>query len=293
MAGNIDKYEQLSAYLDGELTEKERAEVDRMLAKDAEARAILNELRQTAMLVQDLPRERLSAAASAGLNARLERESLLGGTGAVAIRPRPWWHSVSIAAAILIVCGVTYESFVRLQAYRERRVFELADAEYAKTESPRDTQVALRASPSAGISPKAEVPPPAASVSGYGMQVASPPKEPMSLEGAARERDSDLPRGAASPAQNVASKDESHSAPVFGLLEGKEKQNDGKAESAEAQVVAAAVEKPASRVDSAVRTPMKAKLLATSRPSVTSQPTSRPAMSAVTSQPSTQRSDRE
>src|SRR6266478_3348188 len=102
MAGNVDKYEQLSAYLDGELSEKERAAVERMLAKDAEARAILNELRQTARMVQGLPRERLSIAASAGLGARLERESLLGGTGTVTIRPRPWWQSVSIAAAILI-----------------------------------------------------------------------------------------------------------------------------------------------------------------------------------------------
>lgn len=48
--------EYLSAYLDGELSDSERAAVDRLLARDARVRAQLDELRQTVEMVRALPR---------------------------------------------------------------------------------------------------------------------------------------------------------------------------------------------------------------------------------------------
>ncbi|MHC4066008.1 MAG: anti-sigma factor family protein, partial [Planctomycetota bacterium] len=48
--------EYLSAYLDGELGEPERAALERLLARNRQARTQLEELRQTVELVRGLPR---------------------------------------------------------------------------------------------------------------------------------------------------------------------------------------------------------------------------------------------
>lgn len=140
VSGSLGQYEQISAYLDGELTEKERAEVERLLERDAEARRILAELRQTARLLGSLPKERLSAGAAEALNARMERESLLG-DGATRSTGGAWWKTPALAACIVVACLVGYRGMVNLQEYRERRVFQVADAEglnETKTEPTHD-----------------------------------------------------------------------------------------------------------------------------------------------------------
>lgn len=128
VSGSLKQYEQISAYLDGELSEKERAEVERLLERDAEARRILAELRQTARLLGSLPKERLSAGAAEALNARMERESLFG-DGTTRSTGGAWWKTLALAACIVVACLVGYRGMVNLQEYRERRVFQVADAE--------------------------------------------------------------------------------------------------------------------------------------------------------------------
>ena len=91
---------QLSAYLDGELGEAERREVEATLAADATLRVELDQLRRTAELVRSLPRR----AAPAGFASRVQ----------AAITPahsasRPWfrsWRSAAIAAAACLLLGL-------------------------------------------------------------------------------------------------------------------------------------------------------------------------------------------
>lgn len=126
MAGPLDHYEQLTAYLDGELSGAERAEVERLLERDAEARALLEELRETARLIGTVPKEFAGMGFNEAVRARLERSSLLdeGPT-----RRMGWWKPVALAASLMIVCTIGYFGMEHLQKERERQVFALADKE--------------------------------------------------------------------------------------------------------------------------------------------------------------------
>jgi hypothetical protein len=78
MAMRLDQFEQLTAYLDGELSAAERQEVEQLLDRDPEARQLLEELRQASRLVAALPRGKAPVDMSASVMARLERQALLG-----------------------------------------------------------------------------------------------------------------------------------------------------------------------------------------------------------------------
>ena len=69
--------EQLSAYLDGELSAAERQAVEDRLAREPDARALLEGLRQTSNLVAALPRASAPASLPADVTERLERAALL------------------------------------------------------------------------------------------------------------------------------------------------------------------------------------------------------------------------
>jgi hypothetical protein len=64
--------EQLSAYVDGELTDAERADVERLLEDDPSARAELERLREAASWVRDLPRRSAPAGLTDEVMARVE-----------------------------------------------------------------------------------------------------------------------------------------------------------------------------------------------------------------------------
>ncbi len=102
--------EYLSAYLDGELPEREREALERLVAKDQLARKQLDELRHTTELVRRLPRGSAPASLVADVTALLERRELLGDTEEVTPpRRRPRWMSagswLSAAAVIMITVG--------------------------------------------------------------------------------------------------------------------------------------------------------------------------------------------
>ena len=95
---------QLSAYLDGELTPREQAEVEAWLAADPEARRLLAELRATVDAIQSLPRARASEELLGNLRTRLERRALLDTPGpaeAVTRTPALWWGKWVAAAAVI------------------------------------------------------------------------------------------------------------------------------------------------------------------------------------------------
>lgn len=72
--------ELLSAYLDGELTADEQAEVERLLAADPAARQLLDELRALSVALQTLPREELGEDLSEKVIRAAGRRVLLEGT---------------------------------------------------------------------------------------------------------------------------------------------------------------------------------------------------------------------
>ena len=102
-----EHFEQLTAYLDGELNEHERREVDALLARDPHAAALLESLRQVSASVAALPRELAPTGLSAAVQERMARKSLLDGDS----QPHHdlprlviWTNRLAIAACLGLVC---------------------------------------------------------------------------------------------------------------------------------------------------------------------------------------------
>ncbi|HKQ46945.1 MAG TPA: hypothetical protein VJZ71_02620 [Phycisphaerae bacterium] len=98
--------EQLTAYLDGELSEGQRAEVEQLVARDPDAARALDSLRHIARRVKSLPRASAPADFALHVADRLEREALLGvadaGSGP-SHRPLRWMRPLSLAAGFVLV----------------------------------------------------------------------------------------------------------------------------------------------------------------------------------------------
>lgn len=75
--------ELLSAYIDGEVTPREKAQVEEILLRDAGARSLLDELRQTSAMIAGLPRHGAPPDLATNLDAQLERKQLLSGLGEI------------------------------------------------------------------------------------------------------------------------------------------------------------------------------------------------------------------
>ncbi|MFQ6049140.1 MAG: hypothetical protein ACE5K7_07235, partial [Phycisphaerae bacterium] len=106
--------EQLSAWLDGELSQPEQQELQQLLARSAEARALLAELQKTVGLVRQLPRASSPDDLYDSIVARLERTALLGPPARAALpagrawRWRGLWALAASAAVVLVALGVGY-----------------------------------------------------------------------------------------------------------------------------------------------------------------------------------------
>jgi len=101
------QFEQLTAYLDGELSESERREVDALLARDPGAAALLESLRQVSESVAALPREHAPYGLSAAVQDRMARRSLLDGRSQESGRLPPlvmWMNRLAVAACLALVC---------------------------------------------------------------------------------------------------------------------------------------------------------------------------------------------
>jgi hypothetical protein len=99
---------QLSAYLDGELDDAQRQEVEALLADDPEAAELYEQLKVTRELVQSLPRAEANEEWREALRGRMERQALLGDMLQASARSRrkvalaPW-----IALAAVLVLSAT------------------------------------------------------------------------------------------------------------------------------------------------------------------------------------------
>lgn len=93
---------ELTAYIDGELSEQDRREVEAQLARDPKLKALEAKLRQTVRLMQKVPAPAPSAALKAGVLGKLDE-------GATPVKPS--WFSLPrlvpvmalAAAAVLLV----------------------------------------------------------------------------------------------------------------------------------------------------------------------------------------------
>ena len=117
-----DLSELLSAYLDGELEESARAEVVAYLERDAGAVRVLNELRETRSMLQDLPHQSAPARFSQAVVPAVERQALLGGEPDTTVRMsmRRRWGPLRAAASIALLVGAA-GSWIYWQS--DRRVF--------------------------------------------------------------------------------------------------------------------------------------------------------------------------
>ena len=107
--------ELLSAYIDGELTERERAQVERRLRDDPQAKQLVAELQGLSETVRSLPRETVGADLRDSVLQQAERSMLLGDEterqtvtvttgGPRSSSPRRWiWAGLALAAALLLM----------------------------------------------------------------------------------------------------------------------------------------------------------------------------------------------
>jgi len=101
--------EMLSAYLDGELTSEQAGAVEQLIADDAEARALLVELREAIDSVRQLPRAVAPSEILSEIQERVERQELLGPPDQPVTlsrhQRRPLRSILATAAALVITVG--------------------------------------------------------------------------------------------------------------------------------------------------------------------------------------------
>ncbi len=99
--------QQLSGYLDGELSEANRREVQRAVEADAELAKELRQLQKVRELVGRLPREQASEDFVSNVLAQAERRDLIGPTAETrAPRSTLWVRWLASAAVLLIAVGI-------------------------------------------------------------------------------------------------------------------------------------------------------------------------------------------
>jgi hypothetical protein len=98
----------LTAFVDGEMTNRQRKAVVRLLHRSSEARSILRDLQENAHRLKELPRHPLDPQFAAEVVKAIQQGSL---KSALATRRRPlprWLKFVAAAACILLLAGLIY-----------------------------------------------------------------------------------------------------------------------------------------------------------------------------------------
>lgn len=151
---------QLSAYLDGELTAAERAEVEDFLAADLDARKLLTELEATAAGLRALPRAKVSPDLMEGLRNRLERQALLGEPS---LKPPPVstipfggrWLAAAAVVAMMLTAGYVMWSFRSPEPTLRGRDYALIETAARPASPTREGEVeALEESARANVEEK-------------------------------------------------------------------------------------------------------------------------------------------
>lgn len=172
MAANQENIEaKLCAYIEGDIDDAGRAEIEKHLASNPQHRTLLDSLVQQRDLLRALPREKAPVDIYETLQGQLERSVLLGAgdddLGAESIRIGQWTQWRAIAAVLLLTIGLAVVVYVILPTTRPSveiaanlpkpdsgPVFDegafFRDGEHAGAESMEKGGFASRSSPDAG-----------------------------------------------------------------------------------------------------------------------------------------------
>ncbi len=150
MTQSQEQYEQLTAYLDGELTESQAKDVEQLLARNADARRLLAELRATSRLVASLPKAPAPPGLAAAVTGRLERQALFGesATGERYRSGRRWLvRTLAVAAVLMLMLTAGWFFLPDLRIGEDQRnVLTVAD-----NEAPARKSLAAKGSPAASL----------------------------------------------------------------------------------------------------------------------------------------------
>jgi hypothetical protein len=101
---------QLCAYIDGELSDAERAEIERHLASNPQHKSLIAELRRHSGLLQDLPRASAPLELNEALCGQLERSALLNASdeegGGAILSINRWPQITAVAAVLMLAIGL-------------------------------------------------------------------------------------------------------------------------------------------------------------------------------------------
>src|SRR5689334_2153121 len=99
----------LTAYIDGELSARQRKAVQRLLHRSAEARALVRQMEEDARLLRGLPRRKLGPDfAQRVLGTIADRPVQLSRRARLSRVPAyPAWGVLAAAAAVLFVVGIS------------------------------------------------------------------------------------------------------------------------------------------------------------------------------------------
>jgi hypothetical protein len=128
----------LTAYVDDELSARERKTVQELLRRSAEARALWLQLQSDAEAVRQLPPQKLGDDFSLLVLRQIAGRRLQPGRSFVASvnPPLPFWVGVAAAAAVLVVVGLgSYSYFASVQSERNR-LADLAKVTPSHEKSP-------------------------------------------------------------------------------------------------------------------------------------------------------------
>lgn len=109
MSQEIEQIEaRLTAYIDGQLPEKERGEIEAYLASNPSHARLITELQRQRAQLRTLPRETAPAEIMDHLQAHLERHALLsdGDTSASAMKINRWPQFGAVAAMLVLAVGL-------------------------------------------------------------------------------------------------------------------------------------------------------------------------------------------
>jgi hypothetical protein len=119
MQSSKEKIEaQLCAYIDGDLTDAERAEIERHLEANPHHRDLIRELQQTRALLQTMPRASIPGELNESLTGQLERSSLLDphdeDETRSLVRINRWPQFTAVAAVLLLAAGLAFVVYYSL-----------------------------------------------------------------------------------------------------------------------------------------------------------------------------------
>src|SRR5438105_8518445 len=149
MQSSKEKIEsQLCAYIDGELDDNERAEIEKHLDANPQHKVLISELRAASGLLKDLPRAKVPGDLNEGLTGQLERSVLLNPSNEEsgdALRIRRWPQFTAVAAVLLLATGLAFVVYYALPGSQSNHGNQVAlDDKSLQPASPQTHALAER-----------------------------------------------------------------------------------------------------------------------------------------------------